>query len=195
MSVERSSPGWGSAPRPVRDSGTLSGTSLPHPAATGERGQREGHRAARRRVNLGDAADEFLSTHRVANDNTRRAYASAIDRTIAARRGRGGSWPTSPTPRSAMPSPSCGADARRPPGTATAPPSPPGSPGAPPRRDGRRRRSPPTPNVAASTSTTPRPSPRPSWSGCCPGATSRCETRRSTGCCTRPPPAPPRSSR
>ena len=39
-------------------------------------------------INLGDAADEFLSTHRVANDNTRRAYASAIDRTIAAAGGR-----------------------------------------------------------------------------------------------------------
>ncbi|MGK5553634.1 hypothetical protein ACSNOI_18640 [Actinomadura kijaniata] len=40
-------------------------------------------------ISLGDAADEFLGTHRVANDNTRRAYASAIDRTIAAVGGRG----------------------------------------------------------------------------------------------------------
>jgi len=39
-------------------------------------------------INLGDAADEFLGTHRVANDNTRRAYASAIDRTITAAGGR-----------------------------------------------------------------------------------------------------------
>ncbi|MFD0852375.1 hypothetical protein ACFQ07_09080 [Actinomadura adrarensis] len=35
-------------------------------------------------VTLAAAADEFLSTHRVANRNTRRAYASAIDRTIEA---------------------------------------------------------------------------------------------------------------
>jgi integrase len=35
-------------------------------------------------VTLADAAEEFLSTHRVANPNTHRAYASAIDRTIAA---------------------------------------------------------------------------------------------------------------
>ncbi|GLY76067.1 hypothetical protein [Actinoallomurus iriomotensis] len=35
-------------------------------------------------VTLADAADEFLSTHRVANLNTHRAYASAVDRTIAA---------------------------------------------------------------------------------------------------------------
>jgi hypothetical protein len=35
-------------------------------------------------VALADAADEFLSTHRVANPNTHRTYASAIDRTIAA---------------------------------------------------------------------------------------------------------------
>jgi len=35
-------------------------------------------------VTLADAADEFLGTHRVANPNTHRAYASAIDRTIAA---------------------------------------------------------------------------------------------------------------
>ena len=40
-------------------------------------------------INLGDAADEFLGTHRVANDNTRRAYASAIDRTITSVGGRG----------------------------------------------------------------------------------------------------------
>ncbi|MGP4025771.1 tyrosine-type recombinase/integrase [Actinomadura sp. 3N407] len=33
-------------------------------------------------VTLTEAADEFLSTRRVANPNTRRAYASAIDRTI-----------------------------------------------------------------------------------------------------------------
>ncbi|ROO86388.1 site-specific recombinase XerD [Actinocorallia herbida] len=39
-------------------------------------------------VTLADASDEFLSTHRVANDNTRRAYASAIDRTIGAVGGR-----------------------------------------------------------------------------------------------------------
>ncbi|MFC7564402.1 hypothetical protein ACFQU9_14415 [Actinomadura namibiensis] len=39
-------------------------------------------------INLGDAADAFLPTHRVANDNTRRAYALAIDRTIAAGGGR-----------------------------------------------------------------------------------------------------------
>ncbi|MEV1179578.1 site-specific integrase, partial [Nonomuraea sp. NPDC049784] len=35
-------------------------------------------------VTLADAADEFLSTHRVANSNTHRAYTSAIDHTIAA---------------------------------------------------------------------------------------------------------------
>jgi hypothetical protein len=34
-------------------------------------------------ITLAEAADEFLSTHRVANPNTHRAYASAIDRTIA----------------------------------------------------------------------------------------------------------------
>lgn len=34
-------------------------------------------------VTLAEAADEFLSTHRVANPNTHRAYASVIDRTIA----------------------------------------------------------------------------------------------------------------
>ena len=39
-------------------------------------------------VTLADAADEFLGTHRVANPNTHRAYASAIDRTIAALGGR-----------------------------------------------------------------------------------------------------------
>ncbi|MEV3986914.1 tyrosine-type recombinase/integrase [Nonomuraea sp. NPDC049758] len=39
-------------------------------------------------VTLADAADEFLSTHRLANPNTHRAYASAIDRTIAAVGGR-----------------------------------------------------------------------------------------------------------
>jgi integrase len=33
-------------------------------------------------VTLAEAADEFLSTNRVANPNTHRAYASAIDRTI-----------------------------------------------------------------------------------------------------------------
>jgi integrase len=33
-------------------------------------------------ITLADAADEFLGTHRVANPNTHRAYASAIDRTI-----------------------------------------------------------------------------------------------------------------
>ncbi|MFD0480434.1 hypothetical protein ACFQ0B_79140 [Nonomuraea thailandensis] len=37
---------------------------------------------------LADAADEFLATHRVANPNTHRAYASAVDRTIAALGGR-----------------------------------------------------------------------------------------------------------
>ncbi|MBB6347233.1 integrase [Nonomuraea muscovyensis] len=39
-------------------------------------------------IALAEAADEFLSTHRVANPNTHRAYASAIDRTIAAIGGR-----------------------------------------------------------------------------------------------------------
>ncbi|MGP3960935.1 tyrosine-type recombinase/integrase [Nonomuraea sp. 3N208] len=39
-------------------------------------------------ITLADAADEFISTHRVANPNTHRAYASAIDRTIAAVGGR-----------------------------------------------------------------------------------------------------------
>ncbi|NRQ34866.1 hypothetical protein HII36_23975 [Nonomuraea sp. NN258] len=39
-------------------------------------------------MDLGDAADEFLGTHRVANDNTRHAYASAIDRTVTAVGGR-----------------------------------------------------------------------------------------------------------
>jgi hypothetical protein len=39
-------------------------------------------------VTLADAADEFLSTHRVANPNTHRAYTSAIDRTIEAVGGR-----------------------------------------------------------------------------------------------------------
>ncbi|MCW2919947.1 MAG: hypothetical protein JWN52_8015 [Actinomycetia bacterium] len=34
-------------------------------------------------VTLAEAGDEFLSTNRVANPNTHRAYASAIDRTIA----------------------------------------------------------------------------------------------------------------
>ena len=34
-------------------------------------------------VTRAEAADDFLSTHRVANPNTHRAYASAIDRTIA----------------------------------------------------------------------------------------------------------------
>jgi hypothetical protein len=52
----------------------------------------------------------------------------------------------------------------------------------------------PTPNGAAGTSTTPRPSARPRSNGCCRAATSRCARRPSTGCCTRPPPAPPRSS-
>lgn len=39
-------------------------------------------------ITLADAADEFLGTHRVANPNTHRAYASAIDRTIEAVGGR-----------------------------------------------------------------------------------------------------------
>ncbi|MER5326259.1 tyrosine-type recombinase/integrase [Streptosporangium roseum] len=39
-------------------------------------------------ITLAEAADEYLSTHRVANPNTHRAYASAIDRTIAAVGGR-----------------------------------------------------------------------------------------------------------
>ncbi|MCW2947136.1 MAG: hypothetical protein JWR24_3853 [Actinoallomurus sp.] len=39
-------------------------------------------------ITLAEAADEFLSTHRVANPNTHRAYASAIDRTIEAVGGR-----------------------------------------------------------------------------------------------------------
>jgi integrase len=39
-------------------------------------------------ITLADSADEFLGTHRVANPNTHRAYASAIDRTIAALGGR-----------------------------------------------------------------------------------------------------------
>ncbi|MEV4575495.1 tyrosine-type recombinase/integrase [Nonomuraea jabiensis] len=39
-------------------------------------------------ISLGEAADAFLGTHRLANDNTRRAYASAIDRTITAVGGR-----------------------------------------------------------------------------------------------------------
>ncbi|WP_327581834.1 hypothetical protein OHA25_38540 [Nonomuraea sp. NBC_00507] len=34
-------------------------------------------------VNLADAADRFLSTNRMANPNTHRAYASAIDRIVA----------------------------------------------------------------------------------------------------------------
>lgn len=39
-------------------------------------------------ITLADAADEFLATRRVANPHTHRAYASAIDRTIAAVGGR-----------------------------------------------------------------------------------------------------------
>ncbi|MFI6180347.1 tyrosine-type recombinase/integrase [Nonomuraea sp. NPDC051191] len=39
-------------------------------------------------VTLADAADEFLATHRVANPNTYRAYASAVDRTVATVGGR-----------------------------------------------------------------------------------------------------------
>jgi integrase len=39
-------------------------------------------------VTLADAADEFLGSHRVANPNTHRAYASAVDRTIAVLGGR-----------------------------------------------------------------------------------------------------------
>ncbi|MFG2088517.1 tyrosine-type recombinase/integrase [Spirillospora sp. NPDC048824] len=39
-------------------------------------------------ITLASAADEFLGTHRVANPNTHRAYASAIDRTIATVGGR-----------------------------------------------------------------------------------------------------------
>ncbi|WP_205314899.1 hypothetical protein [Nonomuraea lactucae] len=35
-------------------------------------------------ITLADAADESLGTHRLANPNTHRAYASVIDRTIAA---------------------------------------------------------------------------------------------------------------
>lgn len=40
-------------------------------------------------VTLADAADAFLGTHRVANPNTHRAYASAIDRIIDRAGGRG----------------------------------------------------------------------------------------------------------
>ncbi|MER5326559.1 tyrosine-type recombinase/integrase [Streptosporangium roseum] len=39
-------------------------------------------------ITVAEAADEFLSTHRVSNPNTHRAYASAIDRTITAIGGR-----------------------------------------------------------------------------------------------------------
>ncbi|MEU7004942.1 tyrosine-type recombinase/integrase [Nonomuraea sp. NPDC046570] len=65
------------------DSGTLSGTSHP-PRAAGDRGRRtEDHRAARRQRHPHRGGRGVPSTHQVANPNTHRAYASAIDRTIA----------------------------------------------------------------------------------------------------------------
>lgn len=88
-------------------------------------------------------------------------------------------------PRSAPRSPSCGADARRRPGTATAPPSPPGCSGARPRSTGPPRPFRLRPNAARRTSTRPARSPRPPSTGCCPAATSRCARRRCGGCSTK----------
>lgn len=89
-------------------------------------------------ITLADAADEFLSTHRVANPNTHRAYASAIDRTIAAVGGRDHLLAVVTDAEIGDALTSLWGELRQPPGTATVPPSPPGSPGAPPRSDGRR---------------------------------------------------------
>ncbi|GAA0937794.1 hypothetical protein [Nonomuraea longicatena] len=76
-------------------------------------------------VTLTAASEEYLSTARVANPNTHRAHASAIDHTIA-QLGGGTRRPTSPTMRSATRSPHYGASANPRRGTATEPQSPPG---------------------------------------------------------------------
>ncbi|MEV7803158.1 hypothetical protein AB0O28_09460 [Microbispora sp. NPDC088329] len=76
-------------------------------------------------VTLAAAADAFLATARTANPNTQRAYASAIDRTIALL-GRDRPLADVADTEVGTALTDLWARARRPSGTATAPPSPPG---------------------------------------------------------------------
>lgn len=88
----------------------------------------------RRPVLVDDAVTQFLATPRCnQSPHTHRAYAGALHRFVPTSSARTGHWLPSMTPRSLRPSPPCGAAERRPPSTATGPPSPPGWPGTPPK--------------------------------------------------------------
>jgi hypothetical protein len=71
-------------------------------------------------VTLAEAADAFLSSPRAANPNTRRAYASVIDR-LAAELGPDRQLAGVPGEEIARRCAACGATAPRPRGTATGP--------------------------------------------------------------------------